>query len=98
MNAAPDYEKVLDDLIAERAELDRMINWVKLKLGRADSEPTAPKAHTVKAGATMRFPRVASDAFFRMTVSEGIKAFLSFTNKTPQTAREITEGLIAGGL
>lgn len=97
MNESTDYKKVLDDLIAERERLDMMIDWVKVRLGRNGSESKAPKAHLGKVTEPMRFPRLASDAFFRMNVSEAIKAYLNFVRK-PQTARTITDGLKAGGL
>jgi hypothetical protein len=96
MNEAIDYTKVLDDLIAEREKLDVMISWIQGRLGRADAE--APKAFIGKVAEPMRFPRIAPDAFFRMSVSEGIKTFLSLTNRKPQTARAITDALVAGGL
>jgi hypothetical protein len=98
MNDDVDYGKVLDELVAEREKLDMMINWIKLRLGRADVEVGAPKLIMGKVTEPMRFPRIATDAFFRMSVSEGIKAFLRLTNKKPQTARAITDALVAGGL
>jgi hypothetical protein len=96
MNEATDYTKILDDLIAEREQLDQMIKWVKARLGRTDGESNTPTVQITKAE-PMRFPRLAGDDFFRMTVSEAIKAYLSMV-KRPQTAREITDALKAGGL
>ncbi len=97
MNETTDYEKVLNDLLAERNELDRMISWVKNRLGRADVEPGAPAVALAKMPESTRFGRLAKDAFFRMSVSDAIKAYLSFAKK-PQSARDITDALIAGGL
>lgn len=95
MNEGTDYEKVLEDLLAERSELDRMVNWVKNRLGRGDAE-LVPLS-SLNVGQPPRFSRLASDAFFRMSVSEAIKAYLNFAKK-PQTARQITDALKAGGL
>jgi hypothetical protein len=97
MNEGTDYKQVLDELIADREKLDMMIEWVKLRLGRTDSESNAPRTHLVKTAESVRVTKLASDAFFRMNVSEAIKAYLSFAKK-PQTAREITDALIEGGL
>lgn len=101
MNETIDYEKLLAELLEERANLDRMINWVRLRLGRTDAEPIAATGEpSTTPAAIRRFPRLptlATDAFFRMSVSEAIKAYLAFAKK-PQTAREITDALIAGGL
>jgi hypothetical protein len=98
MNEAVDYTKVLDDLLAERERLNAMIDWVKERLGRSGADDSkAPRLELSKDGKA-RFPRlVKEDAFFKMSVSEAIKAYLDMM-KRPQTAREITDGLIAGGL
>jgi hypothetical protein len=97
MKEAPDFQALLDEAVAERDRLNVVINWLTNRLGQPAGEGTAPTAHIMKAGTPMRFPRLATDAFFRMSVSDAIKAYLAFVKK-PQTAREITDGLIAGGL
>jgi hypothetical protein len=97
MNGASDYEKMLADLLEERANLDRMIAWVKLRLGRTDADQAEMPASGPRASEPSKFGRLATDAFFRMSVSEAVKAYLAFAKK-PQTAREITDALIAGGL
>jgi hypothetical protein len=94
MNDATDYTKILDEMLAEREQLNQMIEWLKRRIGRPDAG--SPTVQITKAE-PMRFPRLAADAFFRMTVSEAIKAYLNIA-KRPQTAREITDALKAGGL
>jgi hypothetical protein len=96
MNEKVDYTKVLDDLIVEREKLDAMIGWVKVKLGQNGTESNTPTLQVTKTE-PMRFPRLAPDAFFKMTVSDAIKEYLGIV-KRPQTAREITDALKAGGL
>jgi hypothetical protein len=44
----------------------------------------------------LRF-RISTDQFFKMSVPEAIRAFLNL-QKRPQTARDITDALEAGGL
>jgi len=97
MNEPVDYKKVLDELVAEREKLDMMISWVKLRLGQPKIEGKPLVATIVKVGEPMRVTGISSDAFFRMNVSEAIKAYLEFAKK-PQTAREITDALKEGGL
>ena len=97
MNETTDYEKLLAELLEERANLDRMINWVRTRLGRTDTEQPATQVSPSASLGPMRGNRIATDAFFRMTVSEAIKAYLNIAKK-PQSAREITDALIAGGL
>ena len=97
MKDTVDFQALLDEALAERERLNVVINWLTNRLGQPSGEATPPTAHVMKAGTPMRFPRLASDAFFRMSVSDAIKAYLSFAKK-PQTARDITDALIAGGL
>jgi hypothetical protein len=93
MNDTPDFQALLNEAIAERDRLNVVINWLQDKLGQPAGEVIVSPA----AGMPTRFPRLASDAFFRMSVSDAIKAYLGFAKK-PQSAREITDALIAGGL
>ncbi len=92
-----DYEKLLADLEEERAGIDLMIAFVKRRLGQsveaASSTPPIKSAGTVP----QRFPRLAPDTFFRMSVPQAIKTFLNIA-KRPKTAKEITAALDSGGL
>ena len=93
-----DYEQLLKDLVEERADIDRMIAWVQKRLGQGpdsvESNVQSPKpASTVP----MRFPRLAPDTFFRMSVPQAIKTLLSIV-KRPKSAKEITAALDNGGL
>ncbi|HYB60644.1 MAG TPA: hypothetical protein VEH50_04110 [Methylomirabilota bacterium] len=94
-----DYEQLLQSLLAERGDLDRMISWVQKRLGRAVEalEPNAPPSG-VSAAPIVRFPRtLAPDVFFRMTVPQAIKTYLNIA-KRPKSAKDITAALAAGGL
>ena len=96
MNESVDYAKVLDDLIAEREKLSDMIEWVKLRLARNGGVVTGPTFQITNTEPA-RFPRLSPDTFFRMSVADAIKAYLNIA-KRPQSAREITDALKAGGL
>lgn len=104
MNEAS-YETILQELLEERASIDRMIAWVqgkmsaKLPEGSASTPPWTglPNFPSLPLKSeVMRFPRLRDDQFFKMRVPEAIRAYLNIV-KRPQTAREITEGLKIGG-
>ena len=100
MSDVTNYEAMLSELLEERANIDRMIVWIQRKLGKGDSvAPSLPlSAYPPPSDRPdMRFHRVATDQFFKMSVPEAIRAFLNI-QKRPQTAREITEALKVGGL
>ena len=98
MPESTSYEQLLHDLLEEREEIDRMIGWVQKRLGQAQ-EPSEATGLAANASPTvsLRFPRLATDAFFRMTVPQAIKAFLNIV-KRPKSAKDITAGLQGGGL
>ncbi|HYA97650.1 MAG TPA: hypothetical protein VEH49_06110, partial [Methylomirabilota bacterium] len=60
--------------------MDRMIAWVQAKAGKP-ADTTAPAKPPVWGGLPpleqIRFPRIASDQFFKMSVPEAIRAFLN---------------------
>lgn len=92
------YEKILDDLMEERANLDRMIDWVKGKLSKNDSgDPVTVEKLRSQWGEPTRFPGLRSDSFFKLTTQQAIKACLNIMKK-PMTAKDITSALQAGGL
>jgi hypothetical protein len=101
MNETTDYDKVLADLLEERANLDRMIAWVQGKLGKAEtgtlSIPSSIVLPGAPQGAPMRFPRLRSDTFFKMSVQEAIRECLSIMRR-PMSARDISNALQDGGL
>jgi len=97
MSDVKEYEKILEDLMAERASLDNMITWVQKKLAQNgvsfSAAPQLPASHIEP----QRFPRLASDTFFRMTSAQAIKEFLNIA-KRPKSAKVITAALQEGGL
>jgi hypothetical protein len=102
MAEGTDYAKILTELLEERANLDRMIAWVQAKLaieerGVGPIPGTVTMPSVAQGTAVLRFPRLRQDAFFKMSVPEAIRAFLNIM-KRPQTARDITDALQAGGL
>src|SRR5690242_19965223 len=103
MAEGTDYEKILDELLEDRANLDRLIVWVKGKLAKANpDEPVTvdtllKERPSERSSEPMRHPRLKSDTFFKMSVTEAIKACLAIM-KRPLTAREITDALQSGGL
>src|SRR5437016_4735331 len=92
------YKAILKDLLEERANLDLIIAWVQAKLGRDETsvQPPFTGLPPLKA-VSLKFPHVRQDQFFKMSVPEAIRACLNLA-KRPQSAREITDALQAGGL
>lgn len=97
MLAETDYQQLLTHLEEERENIDRLIVWVKGKMAQQDSAEAIVQASQPTASVPMRFPRLAPDSFFRMTVPQAIKAYLNIA-KRPKAAKEITEALKKGGL
>jgi hypothetical protein len=101
MNDATDYDKILADLLEERANLDRMIAWVQGKLGKSEqgilSIPSSVVAQGAPQAMPVRSPRLRSDTFFKMSVPEAIRECLNI-GRRPLSAREITNALQEGGL
>jgi len=99
MNEMTDYDKVLADLLEERANLDRMIAWVQVKLGKSEVGPIPPSMLMPGApqGTPLKFPRLRSDTFFKMSVQEAIRECLNIVRR-PMSARDITNALQDGGL
>jgi hypothetical protein len=91
------YEKLLAELEEERAGLDLMINFIKRRMGQSEANPAAAPSRLAGATTVHRFPRLAPDTFFRMTVPDAIRMFLNIA-KRPQNARDITNALESGGL
>lgn len=95
-----DYEQLLINLEEERSNVERLIAWVKGKMAQQDGSVQAVEPPSTKqppAATPMRFPRLAPDSFFRMTVPQAIKEYLNIS-KRPKTGKQITEALRSGGL
>jgi hypothetical protein len=98
MSDSPDYQQLLSQLLDERAELDRMIQWIQRRMGKSQEEisivfPTV-RDDTPKP---VHFPSLAPDTFFRMSVPQAIKTYLNIA-KRPKNAQDITAALDRGGL
>jgi hypothetical protein len=90
-----DYEKLLAELEAERISIDLTIAYIKRRMAKPPEVAAFPPR--VDTASTQRFPRLAQDTFFRMSVPQAIKTFLNIA-KRPKTAKEITAALDSGGL
>jgi hypothetical protein len=99
MAEGTDYEKILNDLVEDRANLDRLILWVKGKLAKAnpDEPVTVEKLLPKRPDEPMRFPRLKSDTFFKMSFQQAIRECLAIMRR-PLSAKEITSALQSGGL
>ncbi len=99
MSEVPDYDKLLRGLEEERENIDRMIAWVqKKRLEQSADSSESPVANSKPAqNVPLRFPRLAPDTFFRMTVPQAIRELLNIL-KRPKSAKEITAALESGGL
>jgi hypothetical protein len=109
MSEPIDYEQLIEQLLAERADIDRMIAWARKRQAQSgifftdEQSPTSnpPQPETAPSnhyGANIpRFPRLAQDTFFRMSVPDAIKKYLNIA-KRPKTAKDITTALDSGGL
>jgi hypothetical protein len=94
LSEGTNYEALLTELVEERANLDRMIAWVQRRLDKGELSVSPPQQPST---GILRFPRLRPDQFFKMSVPEAIRAFLNIM-KRPQSARDITDALQAGGL
>lgn len=99
MAEGTDYEKILDDLLEERANLDKMIAWVRGKLAKGNPEEpvTVDKLLPQRPNEPPRFPRLKADTFFKMSFQQAIHECLAIMRR-PMSAKEITVALQSGGL
>jgi hypothetical protein len=81
-----DYVAVLEDLRARRTGLDRAIAAIEQIVAQLGTVASQPKEASL-----------GDDAFFSMSVPDAIRKYLSIVRKK-KTAKEITDGLEAGGL
>jgi len=99
MSEGTDFETLLSALEEERANLDKMIAWVKGKLPKADTNGSAKVEQVIalRANEPVRFPRLKPDTFFKMSFPKAIAECLNIMRR-PLSAREITNALQEGGL
>ncbi|MEO5814620.1 MAG: hypothetical protein ABIT20_05010 [Gemmatimonadaceae bacterium] len=105
MTAPIDYQAVLVDLEAKRAQIEAAILGIRIMLGSAvEAEdrtsqvdaPPKPPAPRQPAPVTANGLPVQTDTFFGMTTAQAVKKFLAMS-KRPQTPRAIADALHAGG-
>ncbi len=99
MSEGIDYEALLAAMEEERANLDKMIAWVKWKIPKGDTNGSAKIEQMIAQRSTepIRFPRLKQDTFFKMSFPQAIKECLNLM-KRPLSARDITNALQEGGL
>ena len=98
MLAETDYGQLLAHLEEERENIERLIVWVKGKMAQDGTvEAGVMPAAKLSPSVPTRFPRLAQDSFFRMSVPDAIKKYLNIV-KRPKTAKDITAALDSGGL
>ena len=83
-------QATLEQLEAERAQLDATIAYLRQRLGVPDS--VGATGSPGRAGTT----EIRPDAFFGMTAPDAVKAYLGMV-KQPRGASEITKALLAHG-
>lgn len=96
------YGAVLEDLENDRADLDRLIAYIKRKkFGQGEDVQATPG--TGQLGMTTTRPTVVNgasaltqDAFFGLSLVDASHKYLAIV-KTPRNAREIAEALLEGG-
>jgi hypothetical protein len=95
-----DYAGLIEKLLEDRADIDRMVAWATRKLKEETGElpvtasQPQPNAKPINP---IRYGSLAPDTFFRMTVPDAIKKYLNIA-KRPKTAKDITAALDSGGL
>lgn len=88
-------ELFLDKLLAERMELDKVIDAVKKRLGKIDSSPkNGSNIHQDQ----IHILEIHHDTFYGMSIVDASKKYLSIVGKPARATREIMEGLKKGGL
>jgi hypothetical protein len=87
------YEAVLADLEARRAQLDSAIAAIKAIMGQAG----VMAASSSTAQRITDFSEIASDTFFGLGIAAGTKKLLEMMKRKLST-KEIMEGLRQGGL
>lgn len=104
-----DYQAVLDDLYAKRAQIDAAIDGIRAVAalsgtpledqGEASSPSSAPAQKATRSPATppaSGLAGIANDTFFGLSTSEAVRKFLAMM-KRPQSPRAIADAMVAGG-
>jgi hypothetical protein len=89
-----DYEAVLADLLARKAQLEMMIAGVEAFLGSAASGVVAVSASN---GSVMSLDRIPSHAFLKLSIGDATKKLLDMV-KSKLTLPQIMQALEKGGL
>lgn len=98
MTGPIDYQAVLADLEARKAQIEGAIAGIRAILGEAApiSADDVFIPEVPKAGAATPIPGIQSDTFFGLSTPQAVRKFLS-TAKRPQSPRAIADALHAGG-
>lgn len=88
-----DYEAVLSDLLARKAQLETMIAGVEAMLGSGGSMPTA----TPGTGGVVSLDRIPNHAFLTLSIGDATKKLLDMV-KSKLTLPQIMQALEKGGL
>jgi hypothetical protein len=106
MTAPIDYNAVLSDLEAKRAQLDAAIQVIRALIGSGattggESGPAEPINGENGTGGASGRPApgggsIATDAFFRLSTPAAVKKYLNMMRR-PQKPRIIADALQAGG-
>ncbi len=93
MSSEIDYEAVLADLEARRADLEAAIIGIRRILGQTDEPGVSMKASN-EPGKPIE---LEIDAFIGMSVSDAAKKFLRMMGRKPQGTQTICDALVRGG-
>jgi hypothetical protein len=110
MTAPPiDYQAVLADLYARRAQLDAAITVIQAMLGTSTGTDDGAQANAMSPGSVLAPPAppparqdapattaVRSDTFFGLSTSGAIKKYLGMV-KRPLSPRAIAQAVMEGG-
>ncbi len=83
------YEAALRDLLAEREEIDVLIDGMRRRIDRMSGTHRTQTSGNGKS--------IPDDAFFGLTIADAAKKYLSIVKQT-KTTPEIGDALVAGGL
>lgn len=101
MSEPIDYAALIEKLLEDRADIDRMLAWAQRKQQEEQAgvlaTPSQQPQPIAKPVNPIRYTSLAQDTFFRMSVPDAIKKYLNIA-KRPKTAKDITTALDSGGL
>jgi len=87
-----DYEKILADLEAKKANIEAAISGIKVMLGQAVNISGV-------SSTSARIPTsISHDTFFNMTVLDAAKKYLSMVAKETKPTLDILKALEKGGI